>query len=84
MTYASSEDVKPAMFPSLSREGGKADGLEGSTGWSRPDRLSELRWKAASEMAKAAEDDGSRFFAVRPCCTCMRGGRGRFVFNVEA
>lgn len=34
LTYASSEGVRMAMFPSLSREDAKADGLEESTGWS--------------------------------------------------
>ena len=69
-TYASSEDVRMAMFRSLSREGEKADGLEGSTGWSCPDHWSELRWKAAFEMVKVAEDDGFRFSVGRPCCAC--------------
>jgi hypothetical protein len=64
-----------AMFPSLSREGETADGLEESTDWSWADRSSELRWKAAYEMAKVAEADGFRFSAGWPCCACMPGER---------
>lgn len=46
------------MFPSPWREDAKAGGSGESTGWSWADRSSERRWKAASEMAKAAEGDG--------------------------
>jgi hypothetical protein len=74
VTYASSEDVSVAMFPSLSREGEKADGLGESTGWNSAYRWSELRWTAASEMAKVAEADGFLFSAGRPCCACRPGG----------
>jgi hypothetical protein len=74
VTYASSEDVSVAMFPSLSREGEKADGSGESTGWSSAYRWSELRWTAASEMAKVAEADGFLFSAGRPYCACMPGG----------
>lgn len=74
LTYASSEGVRMAMFPSLSREDEKADGLEESTGWSWAARWSELRWKATSETAKVAETDGFPFSAGRPCCACMPGG----------
>jgi hypothetical protein len=73
VTYASSEDVSVAMFPSLSREGETADGLGESTGWSSADHSSELRWMAACEMAKVAEADSFRFSAGWPCCACMPG-----------